>query len=144
MNTGKTRRLKTMKHSKVTTVSKKSFLVRYLEAIISNTENIRKLNKQKSSEEKRTVIEKNPLVNDQEFQIKYYSNSYADQSNRREQAVDQCKRGEIKGMRRRPVSKSLSAHAQTTPKKFSTSIQNKCPGTLSLGDKQLASFRETK
>ncbi|GBO10299.1 hypothetical protein AVEN_64440-1 [Araneus ventricosus] len=33
-------------------------------------------------------------------------------------------------MRRRPVNKSLSAHAQTTSKKISTCIQNKCSVTL--------------
>ncbi|GBN83286.1 hypothetical protein AVEN_155202-1 [Araneus ventricosus] len=33
-------------------------------------------------------------------------------------------------MRRRPVNKSLSAHAQTTSKKISTRIQNKCSVTL--------------
>ncbi|GBM21620.1 hypothetical protein AVEN_172472-1 [Araneus ventricosus] len=93
MNTGKTRRLKTMKLSKGTIVSRKKFLVRYLEAIISNTEKEnRQIIERKSSEEKRTVIEKkNRLVNDQEFQTNYYSNSYANQSNRREQTVDQWK-----------------------------------------------------
>ncbi|GBM15516.1 hypothetical protein AVEN_8905-1 [Araneus ventricosus] len=41
-----------------------------------------------------------------------------------------------KGMRRRPVNKSLSVHAQTTPKQFSTRIQNKCSNTLSLSWRQ--------
>ncbi|GBM51622.1 hypothetical protein AVEN_43256-1 [Araneus ventricosus] len=39
-------------------------------------------------------------------------------------------------MRNISLNKSLSVHAQTTPKKFSTRIQNKCSGTLSLSWQQ--------
>ncbi|GBO25879.1 hypothetical protein AVEN_129883-1 [Araneus ventricosus] len=104
--TGKIRLLKTTKRSKGTIVSRKS-----IPCSIFGSDNkqqrkrISQFNKRKSSEEKRTVIEKNRLINDQEFQTKNYSNSYTDQSNRRELTVDQWKRGEIKGMRRRPVKK---------------------------------------
>ncbi|GBO02592.1 hypothetical protein AVEN_194191-1 [Araneus ventricosus] len=63
MNTRKTRRLKTMKRSKGTIVSRKTFLARYLEALINNTEKKNhQLDERKSLEEKRTVIDENCLV----------------------------------------------------------------------------------
>ncbi|GBO33959.1 hypothetical protein AVEN_191733-1 [Araneus ventricosus] len=92
-NTGKTLHLKTMKSSKGTIVSRKNIPCsifgshnqqhRERESANSMNENL-----QKRSER---LLKKNRLVNDQKFQTKYYSNSYADQSNQREQTVDQWK-----------------------------------------------------